>query len=59
VTVELRARRLGHCSGESGRAYKRLFARFQKRPGGRFGDWFSWSGSDSICEPGFGQARRR
>ena len=26
----------------------------QKKPGGHFGEWFSWSGSQNICETGFG-----
>jgi hypothetical protein len=56
VTVELRARKLGQCPGESGRAYTQLLARFQKKPGGKFGHWFSWSGAATICEPGFGRS---
>ena len=54
VKVELRAKRLGTCPGHSKRAYTKLRARVQKKPGGHYGEWFSWSGSQNICEPGFG-----
>jgi hypothetical protein len=59
VTVELKARRLGQCPGDPRPAYTMLRARFQEKPGGRFGDWFSWSGAESICEPGFGQSNAK
>jgi hypothetical protein len=49
VKVRLRATRIGTCPGSDRRAYTKLRARFQKRPGGRFGKWFSWSGADTIC----------
>jgi hypothetical protein len=49
VKVRLRAKRIGTCPGHPERAYTKLLARFQKRPGARFGEWFSWSGSDQIC----------
>jgi len=49
VKVKLRARKLGECPGENRHAYKQLEAKFQERPGGKFGGWFSWAGSGSIC----------
>ena len=46
---------VGACAGEGGwPAYTRLQARVPKRPGGKLGKWFSWSGSKTICESGFG-----
>jgi hypothetical protein len=54
VVVKLRASRLRSCPGGGGpRAYTRLQIRVPKRPGGKLGKWFSWSGSKSICEFGF------
>jgi hypothetical protein len=55
VQVRLRAEKLGTCPGSRRPAYTRLKAKFQKKPGGAFGPWFSWSGADSICEPPFGR----
>lgn len=52
VRVKLRARRLGHCPGHPKRAYTRLRAKFQEKPGGDYGRWFSWAGSDDICDSG-------
>lgn len=49
VDVKLRAQRIGTCPGEKGRAYKHLKAKFRKRPGGPYGDWFSWSGDKNLC----------
>ena len=49
VKVKLRARRIGQCPGHSERAYLELRAQVQNKPGGHFGDWFSWSGSETIC----------
>ena len=55
AVIKLRASRLGTCPGEGGwPAYTRLQARVPKRPGGKLGKWFSWSGSTTICEFGFG-----
>ena len=55
AVIELRASRLASCPGEGGwPAYTRLQARVPKRPGGKLGKWFSWSGSKTICESGFG-----
>ena len=53
IDVRLRARGIGHCGGSKRRAYTKLDAQFEKRPGSnRFTDWFAWSGSDSICRYG-------
>ena len=49
VGVRFRAYDIGHCRGSGKRAYTRLQARFQRKPGGKFGDWFDWSGSGTIC----------
>ena len=54
VPAELRASRLSYCPVGTDRAYTKLEVRVPKRPGGKLGKWFSWSGSDSICESGFG-----
>jgi hypothetical protein len=43
VRVQLRATRLGRCPGGHRRAYTRLIAREQTKPGGPFGDWFAWT----------------
>lgn len=53
VPTELRASGLRYCPGETDRAYTRLEVRKPKRPGGKLGKWYSWSGSKSICEFGF------
>jgi hypothetical protein len=50
VGVRLRAYNLGHCKGSRKSAYTRLQARFQKKPRGKYGKWFDWSGSKSICK---------
>ena len=48
--IKLRASRRGTCPGTNGqRAYTRLRARVVKRPGGKFGRWFSWAGTKDIC----------
>ena len=49
VKVKLRARKRGECPGENRPAYKQLEAKYQKRPGGEFGQWFKWGGSRTIC----------
>jgi hypothetical protein len=54
VQVRLRAEKLGTCPGKARPAYRRLKAKFQKKPGGAFGPWFLWSGADTICESPFG-----
>jgi hypothetical protein len=51
VKVRLRAQALGHCGKH--RAYTKLFAQFQKKPGGKYGRWFPWAGAESICRPPF------
>jgi hypothetical protein len=50
--IELRATEIGRCSGH--RAYRKLEVRIPKKPGGKLGPWFSWSGADNICESAFG-----
>lgn len=47
--IELRATALGKCGKQ--RAYTRLEARVPKKPGGKLGKWFSWSGAKTICKP--------
>lgn len=49
--VELRATDLGHCGKQV--AYTRLEVRIPKRPGGKLGKWFSWSGAKTLCKPSF------
>ncbi len=49
VGIKLRAFDKGTCPGSSKTAYRRLKVSVQKRPGGRFGRWHSWSGSPTIC----------
>lgn len=49
VRAELRANRLGHCTPTSRLAYRHLAVREPRKPGGRLGPWFSWSGRSSIC----------
>jgi len=53
VQVRLRAEKLGSCPGMNIPAYTRLRVKFQKKPGGGWGDWFLWSGARSLCEPLF------
>lgn len=49
--IELRATKLGRCG--SRRAYTKLEVRVPKKPGGKLGKWFSWSGAKTICKPPF------
>jgi hypothetical protein len=49
VHARLRATRLGRCRAHGPRAYRRLWVREPRRPGGRYGRWFLWSGSKTIC----------
>jgi hypothetical protein len=49
VRIQLRAHHLGHCKAGGPRAYRRLSARVQKRPGGHFGRWFLWSAQRNLC----------
>lgn len=49
VKVRLRAKRLGYCGNSNWPAYTRLVASMQVKPGGRFSDWFRWSGASTIC----------
>jgi hypothetical protein len=50
ATIKLRASRRGRCPGSDQPAYRLLEARLPKRPGGKLGPWFRWSGAKSICE---------
>jgi hypothetical protein len=54
VVARLRPARRGRCSSGGPLAYTRLWVRTQVRPGGPFGKWFLWSGTHSLCRPGFG-----
>jgi hypothetical protein len=48
--IQLRAFRVGTCPGDGVRAYTRLRARVQVRPGGRYGRWQGWTTtSGNIC----------
>ena len=49
VRAELKARKIGKCRYSRHLAYKKLIVRIQKKPGGPFTQWFSWSGRKSIC----------
>ncbi len=49
VKVQLIARSMSRCTRNGPRAYTKLYARFQARPGGPFEKWFSWSGPGRIC----------
>lgn len=46
--IELRATKLGKCGKQ--RAYTKLEVRVPKKPGGKLGKWFSWSGAKTICK---------
>jgi hypothetical protein len=47
--IELRATGLGKCGKRA--AYTKLEVRIPKKPGGKLGKWFSWSGAKTICKP--------
>jgi hypothetical protein len=47
--IQLRASHRGTCPGTERRAYTRLRVRVVVRPGGKFGRWFWWSGTQDIC----------
>jgi hypothetical protein len=47
--IELRATGLGKCGKQA--AYTKLEIRVPKKPGGKLGKWFSWSGAKTICKP--------
>jgi hypothetical protein len=47
--IELRATRLGKCGNQT--AYTRLEVRIPRKPGGKLGKWFSWSGAKTLCKP--------
>jgi hypothetical protein len=49
ATVKLRAYDLGTCPGSQRRAYRRLKFRAPEKPGGKLGQWRSWSGAKTIC----------
>jgi hypothetical protein len=49
--IELRATDLGKCGKRA--AYTKLEARVPKKPGGKLGKWFSWSGAKTICKSPF------
>ncbi len=46
--IELRATKLGRCGNRV--AYTRLEVRIPKKPGGKLGKWFSWSGAKTLCK---------
>lgn len=49
----LRAYDLGHCGRSHRLAYRKLKVKDQRRPGGSYRNWYSWSGFPTICK-GFG-----
>jgi hypothetical protein len=49
VRALLRVRRLEKCEGHL--AYSQLSIKEPRRPGGKPGGWYSWSGASTICEP--------
>lgn len=49
VRVKFRASRISRCRPKGPKAYTRLATSFQVRPGGPFGEWFSFGGSGSLC----------
>lgn len=48
--IKLRASALGTCQPGGQLTYTLLRARVPKRPGGRLGRWFKWSGYSNLCE---------
>lgn len=49
VHVQLRAIDLGRCTPGGRLTYRRLRARVQHKPGGRFGTWFNFGGNN-LCK---------
>jgi hypothetical protein len=50
LRIQLSAQGLSSCpDNPSQPAYTKLYARGLKKPGGRFGHWFLWAGSSTIC----------
>jgi hypothetical protein len=49
VRAELRAGNLGHCTVRGPLAYRHLEVREPRKPSGRLGPWFVWSGRGSLC----------
>jgi hypothetical protein len=49
--IELRATALGKCGKRA--AYTKLEVRIPKKPGGKLGKWFSWSGAKTLCKSPF------
>lgn len=49
--IELRATALGKCGKQA--AYTKLEVRIPKKPGGKLGKWFSWSGAKTLCKSPF------
>jgi hypothetical protein len=49
VRAKLRAGNLGHCTAHSPLAYRHLEVREPRKPGGKLGPWFVWSGRTSLC----------
>lgn len=49
--IELRATNLGECGTEA--AYTKLEVRIPKKPGGKLGKWFAWSGAKTLCKSPF------
>ncbi len=50
VRARLKASARGHCGNSHRRAYRKLYVRVPKKPGGKLGPWRSWSGSKTICK---------
>ena len=49
VRARLKATGRGHCSGSHRRAYRKLYVRVPKKPGGKLGPWRNWSFTKTIC----------
>jgi hypothetical protein len=52
VRIDLSARNVGTCPGESHPSYRQLFAREPSRPGGKPGKWFLWAEAHDLCADG-------
>jgi len=49
VKIRLRAQDLGSCRPGSKLAYRVLWGREQRWPGGPMGSWFRWAGDSTVC----------
>jgi hypothetical protein len=49
VRARLKATGRGRCSGSHKRAYRKLYVRVPKKPGGKLGSWRNWSFTKTIC----------